>query len=130
MPGTKPIQSAADELVIIGLDTEYVERDGANHILSYQWHVLHDGRKCSGMLLVDGVRQKFSHLLQRILGAAKAAGLFDSYPPAVIVAAHFSLAEMVAMADFQKLKTQLDGIRRTFTSVTRPLIVPIRDGNN
>ena len=121
--------TAADDLVIIGLDTEYVERGGVNHIISYQWHGLHGGREWSGIQLVDGERQKFSHLLQHILGDAMARGIIQRYPKAVVVAAHFSLAEIAAMADFPRLKTQLDGIRRTFASVKKPLTVSIRDSN-
>ena len=121
--------SVADVLVIIGLDCEYVERSGTNYLLSYQWHGLHGGREWSGILLVNGNRWKFGHLLQHILGDAKARGIIQSYPKRVVMTAHYSLAEITAMEDFPDLKKKFDGIRRTFASVKKPLSVSIRDRN-
>lgn len=114
---------------MIGIDTEYVAKGDRNEVISYQWHVIVGEKVRSGIHYVDGKRMKFAHFLQKILEDAKAGGVISRYPAEVVVAAHFSLAELVAMADFPDLKKKFDGLRRTYASVKATTDFRLRDTN-
>lgn len=122
---TKPI--APEDHFIIGLDAEWVEEDGENRLLSFQWFILHKGKSHSGIKLYGGVRPTLEHLLEEILVSARAADFFWRYPKVVYLATHFSVAELHLLANFVDLKTEVDLVRRSFVTLKKPISCTITD---
>jgi hypothetical protein len=118
-----------DDLFTIGLDAEWVLRDGRNFVLSFQWCVLVGGKKRLGIRFPDGVRPTLATVLQTILSDAKEAGLFHQYPESVFVVAHYSPAELHLLADFPTLKREVDLVRKSFITLTKPVPCRITDTN-
>lgn len=121
--------ATSDELFIIGLDAEWVERDCRNFVLSFQWCVLHKGRKLVGIRFPDGKRPTLATVIQTILSDAKKAGLFRHYPDSVFVVAHYSAAELHLLEDFSALKSEVDLVRKSFITITKPVPCRITDEN-
>ncbi len=119
-----------EELCLIGLDAEWKNEGKTNRILSYQYAATYRGVKWEGVVYVgSGRRRKLGELLIHILTAGKKAGAFKHFPKQVYVGAHFSLAEMTSLADFAQLKTQFDGVRRSFVTAQTPYPITLRDEN-
>ena len=104
---------------IIGIDTEYVEEeDNRNRILSYQFAVIAPEGTWRGIIYCeDGERLTLAALVGHALEVGVRDKVLKKWPSEVVLAAHHSNAEMAAFADFAKLKTQFDGIRKTFATV-------------
>lgn len=125
--------------IIVGFDTEYArqrlefappEFDGkVNRVLSYQLFVL-DSTTCREGGLVIPVanghkltgRSTLASLLGRTLEFALRQGVIDAIPDRIILAAHFSRADLPSLRDFPKLKCQLDSVRRTYVSAKQPFV--------
>lgn len=119
---------------ILGFDSEWVDRDGKNHILSYQWHMITPNGAANGLFLTKDLkkpRMSLPEFLGKSLEAAKSAGLFAQYPTAVTLVAHFSLADLNAFDDFHDaIKAAFDNVRKTYVSLGDPETVTITDSNN
>ncbi len=125
--------------IIIGFDTEYVrqghefalpEPDGKqNRVLSYQFYVL-DSATGKGDGVVTAIangqkrtgRSTLASLLGRTLEFARREGVIDAVPDKVILAAHFSRADLPSLRDFDKLKRTVDAVRRTYVSAKQPFV--------
>ena len=125
--------------IIIGFDTEYVrqgrefsmpEPDGKqNRVLSYQFYVLDGGTGREGGLVIpvpNGQkltgRSTLASLLGRTFEFALRQGVIDHVPDNIILAAHFSRADLPSLRDFDKLKSSVDAVRRTYVSAKQPFV--------
>lgn len=121
--------ASVDKLCLIGLDAEWQRNGDQNHLLSLQWAIRYRGEEVTGITFPYGRRPTMEQLVGSILEDARRKGIFWHYPKAVTLVGHFSLAELSILEDFDKLKTQFDGLRGTFTTLTDPLEVTITDHN-
>ena len=137
--------------LIVGFDTEYRRHepeaddlkvpaaDGAavaNEILCYSFAVL---EPATGYLhgsvihLEDGKGSRRHRLsLARLLAhALKEAWRADDLPEVIMLAGHYSRADLCGFRDFPSLKRMVDAVRKTFTSSTQPLKLdyPRQDGS-
>jgi hypothetical protein len=112
---------------IIGIDAEWTKKGEENFLLSWQWHGIAGDKQWAGIRFPNGERITIAELLQAILEDGKAKGIFQQFPKHVVIVAHFALAEVSMLADFNDRKTELDSIRRTFITLQKPMKVRIRD---
>ena len=98
--------SYVSDTPIVGIDAEWVEKEtGKNRILSYQYAVITPTGAWRGIVYCrDDRRMKFGDLIGHALELGIRAKHLLKWPNQVIVTAHFSNAEMAAMADFQTIK--------------------------
>ena len=116
------ISFAAGAPPIIGIDTEYVQDleagDKQNRILSYQFAVITPGASWRGIVYCEDNR---CLTLSGLIGHALELGIRNKvlrkWPLHVFVAAHHTNAEMVSFADFARIKTKFDAVRKTFATV-------------
>lgn len=128
--------------IIVGIDTEYVresENDEelpdtlpGNRVLSYQaWIFDTDTGKQDGAVIHIGgpskkFRLSFTGFLSRALDAGLKAGIIDEIPARIIVAAHFTRADMCGFADWTKFKRQIDAVRGTYATTKKPMVRHLR----
>jgi hypothetical protein len=130
MPGSRNIQiETPNDLCIVGFDSEYVPGRETNQLLTYQLFGIFRGREWTLYLVQRGERLTLAEIIGRMLEAGKEAGVYSHYPDTIYLCAHFSIADMVMLKDYPRLKTQLDSLRKTHVSVRDPLTVTWTDHN-
>jgi hypothetical protein len=67
----------------------------------------------------DPERVKFSDLLGWGITAATKAGYLRKWPKHVIAAAHWTRADLSAMADFAEIKREFDGVQKTYVTMEK-----------
>ncbi len=127
-----------------------VSSNGQNTVISYQAAILNPqtGRRASGLFFPSGPsknqRVSSGGYLGRCIAAAEDCGLIERIdiaalkarrqqqgtarrrqaretpPLRIALCAHFSRADLPCFRDFNKLKKQFDGVRKTYASVKRP----------
>ena len=123
--------ASVDNLCFIGFDAEWKRVACGNQVISYQFACAYRGRRWKGIFYVDnGKRLKLKQLIGHILMAGKKAGVFAHYPRQVYLGSHFTLAEMSVLDDFDVMKKQFDGVRRSFVTAQKPLTIGFRDNNH
>ena len=123
-----------------------------NRLLSYQLVVLNrpTGTMHPTIIYLTGPTKKHRYSLKRLLAdalsEARRAGVIDKYPAAVAVAGHFLRADLCACSDWAfgtiagskeevdkrrrgELKRQVDAVRGTYATTTRPVIRSIGQAN-
>jgi hypothetical protein len=60
---------------------------------------------------------KFGDLLGQAISHGIAIGKLRQWPDEVIVTAHWTVADMSAMADFAKINSQFDNVRKSYVSL-------------
>ena len=115
--------------VTVGIDAEWELKDGRNFLLSWQWYGIAAGATWSGVHFPDGERSTLAQIVHAIIKAGLHSGALKTFPGAVVVIAHFALAEVSMLEDFEARKHQIDSIRRTFVSLQKPISVRIWDEN-
>jgi hypothetical protein len=113
-----------------------------NVILSYQWACWYRGRGWAGILYTRaGAQIRYPHLepdelknservgFASLLAAAIQQGIRDGHlrdwPKEVIAAAHWTRADLSAMADFDRFKNKLDAVHKTYVTLKKPLPVQV-----
>ncbi len=119
---------------IIGIDTEYVQDpeagDRRNRILTYQFAVITSEAAWRGIVYCrDNERLTLSGLIGHALELGVRTKLLKKWPKQVIVAAHHTNAEMTSFADFSKIKTKFDAIRKTFATLRHACPVSYTDAS-
>jgi len=106
-----PITIADGEDLCIGLDAEWVTRDGKNTVLSCQAYCINAQGKTLGLIYYPdaGKRFSFEKFISRVVEDCRAAGLIKKWPRKIIVVAHFLRADLTTFNDFWPLKSRLDG---------------------
>ena len=64
-------------------------------------------------------RMRFADLLGEAISAGTRSGHLRKWPKHVIAAAHWTRADLSAMADFAEIKNQFDGVQKTYVSLER-----------
>lgn len=120
--------------IVIGFDTEYVSGGGdtdgkTNLVLSYQTYsvVPATGRTWFWAAEVKGSRLSLENVVQKSLMAGKLERKFHEWPKIVTLAIHYSTADLTSLNNFSELKTQLDGVRKTYVSLLDPIDLEIYD---
>lgn len=111
--------------VIIGIDAEWQSGDAANRILSYQWYGI-DGDRCwSGIYYPEHDKPEDKRRLK--LHQWVSLILQDEYkgrawPERIVLASHFSPAEMPTVADFATYKRRVDIVQgSSFVTLLNPI---------
>lgn len=123
------VGSFADELCILGADTEFVTGPKHNRLLSYQTHGIYRGRAWSWFEYRDGQRMTLEQVLSKALEEGKQEGVFKHYPREVHMAIHWSLADLPMFKNFDKLKDQFDALRKTYATILKPCELVWTDRN-
>ena len=127
--------------VLIGFDCEW-QRDSKtnrNNVLSYQAHLINPDTGDSFSYVHDvrpNWRGKYDRLtlpefLVMVLRGALKAGVIASHPRSIVLAGHFTRADLCVFADFHSyLKRRLAAVRGTYVTTDRrlPLTLPFPDG--
>jgi hypothetical protein len=108
-----------------------------NLVLSYQYACRFEGREWSGIVYTKPAalirfpasgeaelarypdRVKFADLLGEAISAGTKAGHLRKWPKHVIAAAHWTRADLSAMADFGAIKSQFDGVQKTYVTMEK-----------
>lgn len=103
------IQLADGEDLWIGIDAEWVTRDGRNTVLSYQSYCINSRGEVHGMIHYpeSGKRFSFEKFISRVVEDCRAAGLIKKWPHTIVVVAHFIRADITTFSNFWGLKTQV-----------------------
>jgi hypothetical protein len=106
-----------------------------NLVLSYQYACRFSGREWSGIVYTRAgarirypdlneqevadypVRIRFADLLGEAISAGTKAGHLRKWPKHVIAAAHWTRADLSAMADFAEIKREFDGVQKTYVTM-------------
>ena len=123
--------------LVVGFDAEWVNANRAddslpasdNIILSYQLALINpaNNKREAYLFRVKGktkrARFALSAMLEKALRKAFGSGVIEVLPAVfhITVVGHFLRADVSALRDFEKLKRRIDGVRKTFTTVTRPV---------
>ncbi|BBQ28868.1 hypothetical protein WP2W18E01_04500 [Aeromonas caviae] len=106
-----PISLADGDDLWVGIDAEWVTRDGQNIVLSYQIYCVNSRGETLGTVVYPepGKRLAFETLISMAVKACRAAGLIKKWPRSIVVVAHFLRADLSTFKDFWHMKTRLDG---------------------
>lgn len=115
------------DVIIICLDTEYELNEAAdgNIIISYQFVVSYQGKRCSGIIYTDSRRKQGRIRFEKYVGVALNKALEEDVIPAlpkagdeVVLAAHWLRADLFTFAGaFDDFRTKISGIRKTVVSL-------------
>ena len=126
-------QKGPGATLIVGLDSEY-ERSGRdrNHVLCLSFAAINPdtGTMSSGVLDVkDGTdrrhRPTLAASLARVVSAALKGGIVRRAPDQIVLAAHWSRADLPAFRDFPRLKLRFDSPRKTYATTTKPALMTL-----
>ena len=126
-------QKGPGATLIVGLDSEY-ERSGRdrNHVLCLSFAAINPdtGTMSSGVLDVkDGTdrrhRPTLAASLARVVSAALKGGIVRRAPDRIVLAAHWSRADLPAFRDFPRLKLRFDSPRKTYATTTKPAVMTL-----
>ena len=109
---------------IISIDTEYEQDDENNQInvLSYQFVVSFEGRKCNGIIFTESTHKKhrlsFEDFLARVIQTALQEKVLTKWPEHVIIVAHYLKADLFTFSNaFKDIKTLVSSVRKTVASL-------------
>ena len=122
----------------IGFDSEWVECSGRRYMLSYQlsqYIAELGGALIEFILFLDGRRLSLSRLLSIYTHVLQdefkiPIGVYgDSYKRSVVcyLVPHYSIADVTGLFDSKEILRNTDTIRRTQTSVEKPLYINVYD---
>jgi hypothetical protein len=118
--------------LMIGFDTEYQydPNTDRNNVLSYQAYVINSETGFTHSFIHHVrpnyrgkyVRLTLADFLVMVLLNATKAGVIKSYPRSIVLAGHFTRADLCMFADFHSyLKRRLAAVRRTYVTTERRL---------
>ena len=118
----------ADPFIVVGIDGEWVVKCvGNNRMLSYQFAVLNaDTDKMVTYIHYpkkNGKRISLEYGLSRALLKARQHGVIDQVPKRIVLAGHFTRADLTTFSDFNDIKRRLGAVRKTYVSTKIPLQV-------
>ena len=105
---------------------------GANHLLCYSYCVRQKGRECSGVIPTGGQRINISQFVIAVIGDAAEQGVVVTvpgcppWPAEIILAAHFSRADLPNFSDFSGFKKKLDNAHGTYLTLGKETLeIPV-----
>jgi hypothetical protein len=127
-------QKGPGATLIVGFDTEYQRSDRhRNDVVCLSFAALDQdtGAMDSGVLHVTGGsdrrnRPSLAASLAKVVSAAWKAGIIATAPDRVLLAAHWSRADLPAFRDFPQVKRRLDSPRKTYATTTKPVVMTLR----
>jgi len=125
MPQWSP-QLTDGNIGIMGFDSEFTPTP-PRKVVSYQTHFLYIDQECSLIFHPQGKRLTLGEIVGRTLEEAMSKRFFRFYPRVIVLAIHWSLADLTMLADFDELKTKFDSLRKTYATVKRPLEITWTD---
>ncbi|MCJ8320955.1 MAG: hypothetical protein HRT52_19980 [Colwellia sp.] len=109
---------------IISIDTEYEQDDDKNQInvLSYQYVVSFEGKKCKGIFFTDSGHKKhrlsFEEFLANVIKDALQKKVLTKWPEHIILVAHYLKADLFTFSNaFKDIKTLVSSVRKTVASL-------------
>lgn len=124
------------DTAIIGFDSEYVSGAVAggdkNLILSYQAYAIIPSQHAEWFWALDvenSERLKLEDLLVATLLEGKRLNAFQKWPRHVGLVAHWTLADLTSFSDFKAIRTQFDGVRKTYITIGEGNIATFHDVN-
>jgi hypothetical protein len=118
--------------VIVGFDSEWAyARKGENRILSYQFVVLNADTQASSETFIEPGGPTRRHRiglgygLSLALHKASREGVIPFAPSRLMIASHFTRADITTLRDFDGLKRRLTAVRKTYATTRIPLSVRI-----
>ena len=126
--------------LVVGFDAEWVNANRAddslpttdNVLISWQLAVvLPNGKLLSRIFYAEGDtrrhRLSLIKMLNKALFDARENGDIKALPPEwrITIAGHFLRADLTTVREFPKLKTRVDSVRKTFTTVTKPVVATV-----
>jgi hypothetical protein len=75
-------------------------------------------------------RWRFDHLLGHTIAEGIRRGLLSKWPKTIIAAAHWTRADLSAMADFPKIKSKFDAIHKSYASLIGPYHASVNIGKH
>ena len=108
--------------VLVGFDAEWQTGTGENSVLSYQWYGIDGTRHWSGIYYPEQDKPEDKRRLklhQWVSFALQYQYKGRAWPTRIVMAGHFTPAEMSTIADFGTYKRRFDIILLPF-SVTIP----------
>jgi hypothetical protein len=122
--------------IIIGFDAEWVDAlhedhdlppDTSNRVLSWQLFLLNPntGQHCWIFVEPKSGHKASRRLLKTLIGQVISKALREGVLNRIILAAHFSRADLSTLRDFTSLKRKVDAVRTTYATTTKPLFVRI-----
>ena len=119
---------------IIGIDAEWSSASNFNKLLSYQWFGIDGDREWSGIHYAEWLLPESKNRLSLDEWLAKA--LMDGFknrkwPEHVVLASHYTPAEMSVVKGFDKLKYRIDLVQGSnYASIQRPFKAKCYDKSN
>jgi hypothetical protein len=126
-------QKSPGATLIIGFDSEYQRAGpGRNDVLCLSFAALNPdtGGVESGVLPITDNNDRrhrpgLSASLARVVSAAWKAGVISTAPDRIILAAHWSRADLPAFRDYPRLKRRFDSPRKTYATTTKPVVMTL-----
>jgi hypothetical protein len=155
-PRKKSDPDPAAPKIIIGVDSEWVEpfassvypehETGRNLMLSAQFLMLYQGQEFTPRLYYTqparrlrddlgdpddaGRRWPLRDGLYEYIRDAVEAGFLAEWPDSVYLAGHWTRADLPGFADYGRIRKMLDGVRKTYVSLGKPLSIGCKKGRN
>jgi hypothetical protein len=119
--------------IIIGIDAEWqlnITKD-ENTVISYQWYCkTPDNEEWGGLIIVpDGKRITLSQWISLAIIDGHRKGKLQGWPKNVYLTAHYTVAEMSVLRDFEKWKYSFDHVRKSFVTIMKPAICKVYDAS-
>ena len=153
-PRKKSDPDPAAPKIIIGVDSEWVEpfassvypehETGRNLMLSAQFLMLYQGQEFTPRLYYTqparrlrddlgdpddaGRRWPLRDGLYEYIRDAVEAGFLAEWPESVYLAGHWTRADLPGFADYGRIRKKLDGVRKTYVSLGKPLSIGRKEG--
>ncbi|MGX9462366.1 DNA polymerase [Shewanella sp. A14] len=107
---------------IISIDTEYEQDGEQNNVLSYQYVVSFEGRRCQGIFFTDSGHKKhrlsFETFLAKVIQAAIQEKVISKWPEHILLVAHYLKADLFTFSNaFKDIKTLVSSVRKTVASL-------------
>ncbi|MEY8198795.1 MAG: hypothetical protein RPS47_06100, partial [Colwellia sp.] len=109
---------------ILGIDSEWVLSPCGtfNKVLSWQFHLLHNGKSCSKVIYPASTsktgRLQFDKFIADAVEIAIGAGVLDKWPSDLIVCGHFIKADLLTFNNaFANLKNHIHSLRNSVSSL-------------
>jgi hypothetical protein len=119
--GCKPHNlMAVGQTLFIGYDSEWVNKNGYLHVVSYQFYLIGIGGEIAVVFIADE-RLALTDMLNVVLKIALQTGTVLHYPRNIVLTGFFLRADLGMLSDFIEFKNDLSNIAGSVATVNRPL---------
>ena len=111
---------AVGQTLFIGYDSEWVNKNGYLHVVSYQFYLIGIGGEIAVVFITDE-RLALSDMLNVVMKIALETGIVLHYPRSIVLTGFFLRADLGMLSDFMEFKNDLSNIGGSVATVNRPL---------